>query len=62
MKTRIYYGWNIEENRVMLATITGQMSNEQFIYTECDSNGDLINIDKQYRRTLKYGAQCFFRL
>ena len=62
MKIRIYYGWNVEENRVMLATITGQMSDGQFVYTECNSNGDLIEIDKQYRRSLKHGAQCFFRL
>lgn len=62
MKTRIYYGWNIEEKRVMLATITGQMSNGQYVYTECNSAGDLVNTDKQYSRVLRHGEQDFYRL
>ena len=59
MKMRIYYGWNIIESRVMFATITGQMSTGQYVYTECDAYGKLIDIDKQYLRTLKHGAQMF---
>ena len=59
---RKYYGWNDDENRTMLATVTGETFNGMLVYTECDGNGNLINIDKQYYRTTKYGAQCFFRI
>lgn len=59
---RRYYGWNEAEGRVMIATITGQMADGSYIYTECDGNFNLINIDMQYTRTLKYGSQIFFRI
>lgn len=59
---RKYYGWNYDENRTMLATVTGEMFNGMLVYTECDGNGKLINIDKQYYRTLKQGTQCFFKI
>lgn len=58
---RKYYGWNNEESRVMIATITGEMSDGTKVYTECDGNGNLIDIDKQYYRRTKYGTQCFFK-
>lgn len=57
-----YYGWNDEESRVMFATITGEMADGTKVYTECDENGETINLDKQYIRTLKHGAQWFFSL
>lgn len=59
---RKYYGWNDDENRTMLATVTGEMFNGMLVYTECDGNGNLININKQYYRTTKYGTQCFFKI
>lgn len=59
---RRYYGWNISENRVMLATVTGCMDDGTMIYTECDPHFNLIDIDKQYIRTLKHGEQIFFRI
>ena len=57
-----YYGWNLQEERTMVATVTGQMIDGTFVYTECDGNGEIINIDNQYRRTLKYGQQMFILL
>lgn len=57
-----YYGWNDEESRVMFAVITGEMADGTKVYTECDESGEIIDDDKQYRRTLKHGAQWFFRL
>ena len=56
---KIYYGMDLEQNRTMFATITGEMADGTKVYTECDGNGELINIDKQYIRTLKYGSQFF---
>lgn len=57
-----YYGYNIDDNRVMIATVTGQMSDGTLVYTECDAKGNLIDIDKQYTRHLKYGEQDFTRI
>ena len=64
MKQRIYYGCDIEakDNAVMFATITGQMSDGTYVYTECDGKGNLINLDKQYTRHTKYGMQVFVRI
>lgn len=57
-----YYGWNLQEGRTMIATVTGQMSDGTLVYTECDANGEIININNQYLRTLKYGQQMFISL
>ena len=57
-----YYGWNLQEERTMIAIVTGQMSDGTLVYTECDGSGEIINIDNQYRRTLKYGQQMFISL
>lgn len=57
-----YYGWNWEESRVMFATITGEMADGTKVYTECNENGEIINADKQYRRTTKHGSQFFYGL
>lgn len=61
MKQKIYYGYNLNENRVMFATITGIMNDNTFVYTECNGKGDLLFIDKQYTRHIK-GFQYFIRL
>ena len=58
-KVKTYYGLNYEESRVMFAIVTGEMADGTLVYTECDGFGNLIDIDKQYRRTLKYGSQIF---
>lgn len=64
MKQRIYYGADIakETNEVMFAVVTGQMSDGTFVYTECDAKGNLLDLDKQYTRHTKYGAQYFKRI
>ena len=62
-KPKIYYGMCIEgKTRVMFATVTGQMADGTFVYTECDGCGNLINMDVQYTRNLKYGTQTFSRV
>lgn len=58
-RTKIYYGLNYEESRSMFAVATGEMCDGKLVYTECDGYGELINTDKQYIRTLKYGTQLF---
>lgn len=63
MKQRIYYGADIaHQERVMFVTVTGQMSDGTFVYTECDGKGNLLDLDKQYTRHTKYGAQYFKRI
>ena len=59
---RRYYGWNDKEQRVMLATITGEMADGTKVYTECTGDRQLINMDAQYVRTLRYGSVVFIRL
>lgn len=59
---RKYYGYNNDESRVMYATITGEMCDGTKIYTECDESGNLVNIDRQYVRTLRYGSQWYFKI
>ncbi len=43
-------GLRFEDNKPirMLAIVTGVMSDGTKVWTECDNNGELINIDKQY--------------
>ena len=65
---RIYYGLAIEPDnttRQIFATITGQMDNGQYVYTELEQDDtgavtDKLILDNQYRRTTKYGTQIFF--
>lgn len=57
-----YYGWNWEEGRVMFAIITGEMADGTKVYTECNESGEIVNADRQYRRTTKHGSQLFFSL
>jgi len=57
-----YYGWNLKEDRAMIAIITGEMADGTKVYTECDEHGKLLNLDNQYIRTLKHGSQIFLSL
>ena len=61
-KQKIYYGYNINEDRVMFAAVTGKMCDGTTVYTECTGTGDLIDIDKQYTRHIGRGWQIFCRL
>lgn len=62
-KQKIYYGMDVEgKKQTMFATVTGQMADGTLVYTECDGLGNLIDIDVQYTRQLKYGAQTFTRI
>lgn len=51
-------GIRYENNKpvIMLAIVTGVMSDGSKVWTECDNNGELINKDKQY--LLKTGGGC----
>lgn len=70
---RIYFGTCIEENRNIFATVTGQMIDGTFVYTEIeqtkdcavvtDKNGEpKLILDNQFTRQLKKGFQTFQRL
>jgi len=34
--------------REILCVVTGEMADGRKIWTECDGNGNILNIDKQY--------------
>lgn len=68
---RIYYGMELQENRPVYATVTGQMEDGTLVYTEIETkDGAIIRengepkliIDNQYIRQLKCGTQSFTRL
>lgn len=69
---RIYYGFEIETNRTMFATVTGQMSNGQLVYTEVEQKADgsivtengepKLILDNQFLRRLRHGFQTFERI
>jgi hypothetical protein len=70
---RIYYGMNEDTTKVIMATITGEMSDGTKVYTEIetrddgsmvkDENGDpKLILDNQYTRHLKHGTQTFSRI
>ncbi len=71
-KAKIYFGCDADNNRVMYAAVTGQMSDGSFVYTEIAQNEDgsiiidkgepKLILDKQYSRRLKHGSQTFHRL
>lgn len=64
MRPRKYFGVAEKDGRLktMIATVTGQMEDGTMVYTECDGFGNLVDMDKQYSRTLKHGWQYFERL
>lgn len=73
-KQRLYYGTADDRsgNEIFFAVVTGQMADGTLVYTEVahredgsviKENGEYkLILDNQYRRTLKYGMQLFFRL
>ena len=72
MRSKIYYGGAYKENRCIYATVTGEMSDGTKVYTEIATkpDGSIIKengepkllLDNQYIRTLRHGAQYFFKL
>lgn len=62
MKKR--YGITFEngQSRQMLAVVTGEMIDGTKVWTECDSNKNLIDIDKQYTLQTRGGWSEFVRL
>lgn len=71
-RAKIYYGCDSEDNHIMFATVTGQMADGSFVYTEIAQNDDgsvvIVNgepkllLDNQYLRRLKHGCQTFHRI
>ncbi len=71
-KTKIYYGCDAIDNHIMYATVTGQMADGSFVYTEIAQNQDgsiaiengepKLLLDNQYLRMLKHGCQTFHRI
>ena len=69
---RVYYGWNLDEDRVMYATVTGQMADGSLVYTEIAQTADhaiikengepKLLLDNQYFRRLRYGSQTFEKI
>ena len=69
---KIYYGYSTADDRIIYATVTGQMCDGSLVYTECETtdNGAVIFenkmpkliLDNQYTRHLKRGCQTFERI
>ena len=67
---RIYHGLAIEPDnttRAIFATVTGQASTGEMIYTELEQTPDgavtdQLILENQYIRTLKHGTQLFIRV
>lgn len=69
---RTYYGMELEHNRPMFATVTGQMDDGTLVYTEIKMNDDgsmatengdpVLLLDNQYVRRMRYGTQTFVRI
>ena len=58
------YGITFEDgkNRQMIAIVTGEMADGTKVWTECDANKELIDIDKQYTLQTRGGWSEFVRL
>lgn len=71
-RAKIYYGCDAEDNHIMYATVTGQISDGSFVYTEIAQNQDgsivvengdpKLMLDKQYMRKIMHGCQTFHRI
>lgn len=71
-RAKVYCGLNAENAHIMFATVTGQMADGSFVYTEIAQNQDgsiaiengepKLLLDNQYLRMLKHGCQTFHRL
>lgn len=49
-------------SRMMTAVVTGEMSDGTKVWTECDKDKELIDIDKQYTLQTRGGWSEFVRL
>ena len=58
------YGVTFENGtqRMMFAVITGEMDDGTKVWTECDANKQIIDIDKQYTLQTRGGWSEFVRL
>ena len=65
MQSRRSYGITFEESgkhRMIMCIVTGEMVDGSKVWTECDSNRNLINIDAQYTLQKRNGWQEFVKL
>ena len=64
MKQRRRYGCTFEDGqiRTMLAVVTGEMSDGTKVWTECDADRNLIDMDKQYTMQTRNNWTEFVRL
>lgn len=53
---------NDNHHREMLAIVTGEMADGTKVWTECDENKELIDMDKQYTMQTRGGWTEFVRL
>ena len=63
MKRR--YGITIDasgNSRMIFAVVTGEMADGTKVWTECDAERNLINIDRQYSLQTRGGWSEFVRL
>lgn len=49
-------------HRMIIAIVTGEMADGTKVWTECDSNRNLINIDDQYTMQTRGGWTEFIRI
>ena len=69
---KIYFGLNVDEDRLMYATVTGEMADGSIVYTEIEHDADMaivtengepkLLLDNQFSRRLRHGTQTFHRL
>lgn len=74
MKAKIYYGAAIEgdRDRIIFATVTGEMADGTLVYTEVEQREDgsavfengepKLILDNQFTRRTRHGMQTFHRL
>ena len=62
MKTQRRYGWNDDKKQPIICTVTGEMSDGTKVWTECDANRNLIDIDTQYILRVRNQWNEFIRL
>ena len=64
MMIKMRYGITFEngKHRSMMAVISGQMDDGTKVWTECDKDKELININQQYTLQTRGGWSEFVRL
>lgn len=55
----IYYGWNIEDKRMMHAVIERKTHDKTPIFVECDETGKILNSNREYEMGIDCGEQWF---